>query len=73
MDSVTGEWMITYSLAADDRYKGRMKLHISEAQLQNVTAGQPVDVQGYVHEDAGNQSPTYIAESIRPMAVRVAM
>ncbi|MCA9049477.1 MAG: hypothetical protein KDA89_12160 [Planctomycetaceae bacterium] len=63
-DSATGQWMITYSLAAHDRFRGMLPLSLSAEQARQLIPGAPVDVQGRIEQDAGG-SPVYRVESIQ--------
>ena len=70
-DLNNGGWSVTYSLAGDDRYYGRLPLSgISPSVLQQFPAGSFVDVEGHVDVDSATGQPTYHVTAIRPMAIQ---
>ena len=64
-----GGWVVTYSIAADDRYQGQLSLNLTSNQTARMRNGDFVDVQGNVHptlKDYHGQ-PVYQVSSIRKL------
>jgi hypothetical protein len=68
-------WAITYSVAGNDEFGGILSLTVTAQQIGDLTDGDAVDVSGLLDastRDARGRA-VYRVESIRKMAVRVAM
>lgn len=69
-----GAWLVNYSLAANDRYRGSLILDVAPDQLGSLKDGDSVDVHGVVSPNTDQQGTAlYHVEMIRPMATRIAM
>lgn len=74
-DDQSRHWNITYSVAGNDQFGGLLSLAVSSQQIGGLTDGDPVDVSGYIDtstRDSGGRA-VYQVDSIRKMAVRIAM
>jgi hypothetical protein len=74
-DAESRLWTITYSVAGNDQFGGDLGLAVTSQQLGSLTDGDPVDVSGLLDSSATDSRgrALYRVDSIRKMAVRVAM
>ncbi|MCP4783856.1 MAG: hypothetical protein GY903_21820 [Fuerstiella sp.] len=74
-DGESRHWTITYSVAGNDQFGGMLSLAVSSQQIGSLTDGDPVDVSGYVDTTTRDSHgrDVYRVDSIRKMAVRIAM
>ena len=74
-DSAVNAWAITYSIAADDRYRGRLSLNLTAKQSAQLTNGAAVDVHGHVDSEISDQYglPVYHVDSVHGVTMPAEM
>lgn len=74
-DPASRGYRVIYSLAGNDSFGGSLSLNVSEAQLNGLSDGDPVDIHGHIDTSAvdGRGRPIYHVEDLRLMSTRLAL